>query len=152
MVKKPRFSVLVISDSCFKGVKEDISGKLISKRVGCKLLRIVPDEISEIRDAVRELSKEYDILITCGGTGLSLRDVTLEALRPMFSKEVVGFGELFRFLSYEKIGVNSMLTRASAGLVGECVIFCLPGSPDGAKLGCDLILQVSEHLLRHLRE
>ncbi|MFQ5892521.1 MAG: molybdenum cofactor biosynthesis protein B [Candidatus Methanofastidiosia archaeon] len=152
MVKKPKYSVIVISDSCFRGAKEDISGKLITKRVGTESLRIVPDEISKIRKAARDLSKESDILITCGGTGLSLRDVTLEALRPMFSKEIVGFGELFRFLSYEKIGVNSMLTKASAGIVGECVVFCLPGSPDGAKLGCDLILQVSEHLLRHLRE
>ncbi len=86
-------------------------------------------------------------MIFLGGTGLSSRDVTFEAIAPLLDKSLDGFGEIFRRLSYDSIGSPAMMTRAIGGVVDSRVVFCLPGSPDAASLGMDLILKELPHAI-----
>ncbi len=112
---------------------------------------LIPDDVDKIRKAISEVLRDADVCITIGGTGISPSDVTIEAVKPMFTKELEGFGEIFRMLSYKEIGVSAALTRAVAGLIGHKVVFCLPGSRDAVKLGVDIIKQLIKHLLSHAR-
>jgi molybdenum cofactor biosynthesis protein B len=106
-----------------------------------------------ITRAVKEQVNDVDVVITTGGTGLAPRDVTIEAVQKLLIKEIPGFGELFRFVSYEKIGSSAMLTRASSGIIDNTVIFCLPGSPNAVKLAMEaLILPELQHVLLHVSE
>lgn len=100
------------------------------------------------------LRSEIDAIVTTGGTGIALRDVTLEAVRPLFEKEIDGFGELFRYLSYaEDIGTKAVLSRAAAGTAKEKVIFALPGSTGAVKLAMQrIILPEIRHMLHELRK
>ncbi len=111
---------------------------------------IVPDDVEQIRakvNAVLQAGKAQVILLT-GGTGLSSRDQTVEALRPLTSKEIPGFGELFRMLSFQEIGPAAMLSRAFAGVMGKVAVFALPGSPAAVQLALEkLILPELGHLL-----
>ena len=91
------------------------------------------------------VSDNCDAVIFLGGTGLSPRDVTFEAIAPLLDKTLDGFGEIFRKLSYDSIGSPAMMTRAIAGIVNSKVVFCLPGSPDAASTGMDLILKELPH-------
>ena len=99
-------------------------------------------------------SKDVDAIIVCGGTGVSLTDVTIETLRPMMIKTLPGFGELFRKLSYDEIGSVALMTRALAGVTDQGkVLFCIPGSPQAVKLVMTkLILPETGHILKHARE
>jgi molybdopterin adenylyltransferase len=93
------------------------------------------------------LDEQCDAVIFLGGTGLSPRDVTIEAIAPLLDKTLDGFGEIFRRLSYDSIGSPSIMTRAIAGVVDSKVVFCLPGSPDAASIGMDLILKELSHAI-----
>ena len=95
----------------------------------------VPDDAAAIRERVREA--DADAVVTTGGTGLTPDDVTVEALRPLFDREIPGFGEYFRRLSHEQVGTPAMLSRATAGLSGDTAIFALPGNPDAVVLGVE---------------
>lgn len=147
------FAALTVSDS--RTEADDTSGQAIRQRVeeaGHRLEQslIVPDHPAEIRSAVRAFlgDPEVDVVVITGGTGLGLRDVTLESVSPMFDRELPGFGELFRMLSFEEVGSAAMLSRAAAGLVGAKPVFCLPGSPHGVALAMDeLILPEAAHLV-----
>lgn len=87
-----------------------------------------------------------------GGTGFTKRDVTIEAIQPLLEKEMVGFGELFRFLSYEQIGSAAMLSRALAGSMNNMMVFCMPGSTNAVRLAMEkLILPEIRHLVWELR-
>lgn len=86
-----------------------------------------------------------DAAIFLGGTGLSPRDVTIESIAPLLDKQLDGFGEVFRKLSYDLIGTSAMMTRALAGTMERKPVFCLPGSPNAAKLGIDLALKELPH-------
>jgi molybdenum cofactor biosynthesis protein B len=113
---------------------------------------VVKDEAAAIRAAVEHARSHgaRAILIT-GGTGLSPRDVTLEAVAPLFEKEIPGFGELFRMLSFQEVGSAAMLSRAAAGVSPGAVVFALPGSPKAVALAMDrLILPELGHLIRQL--
>ncbi len=135
---------------------DDISGDIIEQLVlsaGHRLegRKLIPDSRSKIRSATKAAlaSKQVDSIIITGGTGLSPYDITIESIRPLYQKEISGFGELFRKISYEKIGPAAMLTRASAGLVKGKAIFCLPGSPDAVQTALEkLILPELGHLIR----
>ena len=94
-----------------------------------------------------------DTIIITGGTGLANRDVTVESTTPMMEKEIPGFGELFRRISYERIGPAAMMSRASAGSMKGRILFCLPGSPDAVQTAMEhLILPELGHMLRVIRE
>jgi len=157
-------AVVVCSSSRFKEFSEtgrfnDPSGDVIAqvlKNNGHRVTsrRICPDDRSEIQRVVlRALkSRKTDAIITCGGTGIAPRDVTIEAVRPLLDKEIPGFGEIFRALSYRKIGSASVLTRAIAGVTRGKAIFCLPGSPQSVTLALEeLILPEVGHILKHAR-
>ena len=113
-------------------------------------ISLLPDGIEPIRNAVQ--SSSADAIVICGGTGLTHLDLTLEAVEPLFEKEIPGFGEIFRLKSLDEVGTRAILTRASAGVHRGRPIFCLPGSPNAARLGIELILAEIEHILKHISE
>jgi molybdenum cofactor biosynthesis protein B len=137
---------------------EDISGRIIIdlfENAGHKLnsYTLISDEGRVITRSVKEQVNAANVIITTGGTGLAPRDVTIEAVQPLFQKELPGFGELFRLISYEQIGSSAMLTRASSGIIDNTAIFCLPGSPNAVKLAIEaLILPELQHVLLHVSE
>ena len=138
-------SIITISDT--RVISNDKSGDLLEERVkssGHNLISrgIVKDDFKDITSLVTKLSKQkdIDIIITTGGTGLTGRDITPEVMKNLFEKTIDGFGELFRWLSYSKIGTSALQSRALAGVLNSTYIFCLPGSPSACKDGWDDIL------------
>ena len=139
-------AIVTVSDTRDAGT--DTSGDLLEGRVreaGHDLVErtICPDDAAEIYDVLRRFiaSDHVDAIITTGGTGLTGRDVTPEALDRVKGKDIPGFGELFRWISYEQIGTSTIQSRACAVLAGDTFIFALPGSNGAVKDGWDLILK-----------
>jgi molybdenum cofactor biosynthesis protein B len=138
-------AVLTVSDT--RTEADDRSGDVLVERLqgaGHRLAAraIVKDEIAAIADRFRQWADDsgIEIIIATGGTGLTGRDVTPEALAQVADKDIPGFGELFRMLSYEKIKTSTIQSRASAGVVNGTYIFAVPGSPGACKDAWDLIL------------
>ncbi|NPV62057.1 MAG: MogA/MoaB family molybdenum cofactor biosynthesis protein [Methanotrichaceae archaeon] len=156
------FDVLVASTSRFKKhgsvsqpeKAEDLSGKVILERIKAAghdgRYQLLPDGIEPLREKV--LTGTGDVVVVCGGTGLTRLDLTLEAVEPLFDKALPGFGEIFRLRSLDEVGTRAMLTRAAAGIVAGKPVFCLPGSPNAARLGIDLILAEIDHIIKHASE
>ena len=139
-------AIITISDTRTK--ENDTSGDTLERRItkaGHQMIKriIIPDDINKIKDTLEKLSseKEIDCIITTGGTGLTGRDTTPEAIKDLASKHIDGFGELFRQVSFNKIGTSAIQSRAVAALVNTTYIFCLPGSTGACKDGWDEILQ-----------
>ena len=139
-------AVLTVSDT--RGLEEDKSGQTLADRIaeaGHRLVdrAIVPDEIAEIRQTVKSWidRPEIDVVITTGGTGFTGRDVTVEAIEPLFEKRMDGFSALFHRISYDKIGTSTIQSRATAGVANATYIFVLPGSPGACKDAWDGILK-----------
>ena len=160
-----RICVVVVSDSRYdqfttSGKTDDVSGnliKMLAEEYKHSVVKIeyVPDEISYIQDILKQYGTkdDLDLLIFTGGTGLTTRDVTIEAISPLLKKTLPGFGELFRKLSFDEIGSAAILSRALAGIFMNKVIFCLPGSPNAVKLAMQrLILPEAGHILKHVRD
>ena len=138
--------LITISDSRIE--ENDKSGNILKERIenfGHKVLKkkIITDDVEKIKKIVTELSQDplIDVIITTGGTGLTGRDSTTEAILDLSDKVINGFGELFRQLSYEKIGTSTIQSRAIAAIVNHTYVFALPGSPGACKDGWDDILQ-----------
>ena len=138
-------SVLTISDS--RTANDDKSGELLKDRIiksghVFKEKKIVKDEKQEIINALEMWTEkhEIDVIITTGGTGLTGRDITPEALSSLFEKTIDGFGEMFRWISFKKIGTSALQSRATAGVKNGKYIFCLPGSPSACRDAWDEIL------------
>ncbi|MGL5445689.1 MAG: molybdenum cofactor biosynthesis protein B [Rhabdaerophilum sp.] len=138
-------AVLTISDT--RTLEDDKSGNTLIERLegaGHTLANraIVPDDIEAIRAKVKGwiADKGVDVVITTGGTGFTGRDVTPEALEPLFEKRMEGFSTLFHHISIPKIGSSTIQSRATAGVAGATYIFCLPGSPGACKDAWDGIL------------
>ena len=115
---------------------------------------ILPDEPDQVKAVVTQVleSGTADVIITTGGTGIARRDSTYEAVATLFEREIPGFGELFRSLSYEEIGAAAMLTRAAAGIARRRAIFLLPGSEHAVRLALSrLIVPELGHLVREMR-
>lgn len=149
-------AVLTASDS--RGDREDESGKKIAEmaiEAGHQVVarQIVADEIAAIRSVVEKaLEVGADVVVLNGGTGFASRDVSVEAVLPLFDRVIEGFGELFRTLSFQQVGAAAMLSRAIAGVVGRSVVFVLPGSPKAVELAmAELILPETGHLLGQIR-
>ena len=114
--------------------------------------RIVRDDPAAVREAVQSAVNTADVIITTGGTGITARDSTYEALAALLDKQLDGFGELFRMLSYAEIGAAAMLSRATAGSIGATAVFSLPGSEHAVRLAMTkLILPEIGHVVRELR-
>jgi len=138
-------AVLTISDT--RDETSDRSGALLAERIvtaGHRLTgkKIVPDEIDAIRVAVSAwvADPQVDVVITTGGTGFAPRDVTPEAVRPLFRREMDGFAVLFHQASHGTVGLSTLQSRAVAGQAEETFVFCLPGSTGACRDGWDLIL------------
>jgi molybdenum cofactor biosynthesis protein B len=117
--------------------------------------RVIPDDTSAIVETVRALIQEKvpQVILITGGTGVSPKDLTIEALRPFFSKELTAFGALFAQQSYNQIGSPALLSRATAGVIERTLVFCLPGSQKACQLACErLIFPELGHLVHHLGE
>ncbi len=138
-------AVVTISDT--RTLENDKSGDTLAARVteaGHVLSHraIVKDDVRQIRAIARKLSKskDVDVIITTGGTGLTGRDVTVEAMRPLFDKEIEGFGIVFHMISFQKINTATVQSRATAGVMNGTYVFCLPGSPGACRDAWDEIL------------
>jgi molybdenum cofactor biosynthesis protein B len=150
-------ATLTVSDS--RTPETDTAGRAIRdlasaagwRVVACEL---VPDEETRIQTAVRALLAldGVDLVAVTGGTGFAPRDVTVEAVEELLDRQITGFGELFRMLSYQEVKAAAMLSRATAGLVGDRAVFVLPGSPQAAALAMEkLILPEAGHLIAQAR-
>lgn len=141
-----RIAVVTISDT--RTMETDTSGALLASRLaadGHALVEraIVKDDVAQIRAAVTRLTESgaVDVIVTTGGTGLTGRDVTPEAIEPMLEKRIDGFSTVFHLVSYEMVGLSTLQSRALAGLVRGVFIFCLPGSNGACKDGWDKIIR-----------
>lgn len=162
--KRLKFAIFVCSTSRYKKLElgekvEDESGDLIEaliKSAGhdVALRKIIPDEKAKIEECIRQtLNSDLDAAIFCGGTGITKSDVTIETVSQFLEKRLDGFGEIFRHLSFKKIGSAAILSRALAGVAQGKVFFCIPGSPDAVKTCLnELILPEAPHILKHARE
>jgi molybdenum cofactor biosynthesis protein B len=113
---------------------------------------LVKDNPDAVRQALTRQADTVDVVITTGGTGITSRDSTYEAIASLLDKRLDGFGELFRMLSFNEIGSAAMLTRACAGTLGKTAVFSLPGSEHAVRLGMTkLILPEIGHVVRELR-
>lgn len=140
-----QIAIVTVSDT--RTLETDKSGGLLMDQLlaaghAIALRRIVKDDLLAIRGALSFAieSSAIDVVITTGGTGITQRDVTPEALAPLVTKAIVGFGELFRWLSYAEIGASTIQSRAEAALCGTTLVFLLPGSTGAVRLALDKIL------------
>ncbi len=140
-----RIAVLTVSDS--RTQADDTSGDTLVERLtqaGHVLVEklILPDDKYIIRAAVSRwiADKDVDVVISTGGTGLTGRDITPEAVQPLFDKEIEGVGELFRWVSYQEIGTSTIASRCIGGLANGTFIFCLPGSTGACRTGWDKVI------------
>jgi molybdenum cofactor biosynthesis protein B len=142
-----RIAVLTVSDT--RDEKSDTSGALLAsliEQAGHQVAErtVVLDDEKAIRKQVKKWIKDpdVDVVITTGGTGFAKRDVTPEAVKPLFDKEVDGFSTLFHMVSFTTIGTSTVQSRACGGMANDTFIFCLPGSPGACKDGWNGILKL----------
>jgi molybdenum cofactor biosynthesis protein B len=157
-LKSLKLAIMTVSTT--RSLADDKSGHWIkkgAKKRGHDVVfhQVVPDQQETIANTVRSVIEEHHphaILVT-GGTGIGPADVTIEAVRPLFTKELTAFGPLFTYLSYEDIDSAALLSRATAGLVDQTLVFCMPGSLKACKLACkELIFPELGHLVKHVQE
>lgn len=162
--KVARFYIVTVSTSRFRekaagGSPSDESGdtaERMVKETGHVVVGrdLLPDDVNAIRRKLLELVQrdDVDVIVFTGGTGLTRTDVTIEAVRPLFDKEIEGFGDVFRHFSVQEVGTAAFLTRVTGGVVGDKVIFLLPGSPNAVKTGMRIILAEVPHLLHLVKQ
>ncbi|KNE22562.1 molybdenum cofactor biosynthesis protein MoaB [Virgibacillus pantothenticus] len=150
-------AILTVSDT--RNKETDKSGKLIKSFLekeghAVHAYDVIPDEKADIQAYLNNYGKEVEAVIINGGTGISHRDVTIEAVKPLLEKELPGFGELFRMLSYQlDIGSASILSRAIAGVSQNRIVFAIPGSSGAVRLAMEkLILLELRHLVMEVRK
>lgn len=151
-------AVLTVSDT--RTPETDKGGNLAKELLSEINVEIKPEHYAIVKDdkqAITEqlqqwLAEDVDVIITTGGTGIAQRDVTIEAVTPLLTKQIEGFGELFRYLSYaEDVGTRALLSRAVAGTVGEQLIFSVPGSTGAVKLALNKLIKPElNHLIHEL--
>jgi len=150
----------IITVSTTRSLKDDQSGHWISKRAkkeGHEVVfhQVIPDEAEIITQTVMDVIKDPapQALLVTGGTGISSKDVTIEAVQPLFTKELTAFGPIFAQLSFEQIDSAAILSRATAGVIEKTILFCMPGSINACKLACKaIIFPELGHLVHHLYE
>ena len=147
--------VAVITVSTSRTEKTDLSGQIIREafenaEMEVVFQTLVPDVEEQISSAVSKALESANCVVVTGGTGLTSDDCTIEAVSPMFDKTMDGFGELFRWKSYEQVKTAVLLSRATAGLVKGSAVFCIPGSPKAVKLASEeIIVPEIKHILTH---
>ena len=152
--------VAIVSVSTTRGLAEDKSGLWMKKEIRKEghepvVHHVVTDEIQAIRDMVNHVVDDVSphAILMSGGTGLSPRDVTVEAVAPLFDKEISAFGPLFAQLSFDQIDSAAVMSRATAGIIRNTLVFCMPGSLNACRLACSsLIFPELGHMVKHLSE
>jgi molybdenum cofactor biosynthesis protein B len=153
-----RLQIAILSVSTTRTLSDDTSGlwiKKASQKEGHEVLfhQVVPDDMDVIAETVTDVIQKmspHAFLIT-GGSGLSKKDVTIEAIRPLFDKELSAFSPLFAQLSFEEIDSAAIMSRATAGIVEKTAVFCMPGSLKACKLACNaLIFPELGHITKHI--
>jgi molybdopterin adenylyltransferase len=150
-----RVAIVTASDSRTAATNE--GGQMLRRLVEAAGFTVVADAIlaeepEAVRDEVARLARDSDVVLVTGGTGISLRDRTPEAVTPLFDRRLPGFGELFRMLSFQAVGPAAMLSRADAGVIGSALVFLLPGSPAAVELAIQkLIAPELAHAVGQLR-
>ena len=143
-LKPVKVCVLTISDT--RDEESDTSGHVLAERVkaaGHELVdkAICKDSVIEIRAKIEAwVGEGVEAIVTTGGTGITGRDVTPEAIRPLFDKEIDGFAVVFHLVSYQTVGLSTLQSRATAGIIGGVFVFCLPGSNGAVKDGWDKVI------------
>jgi len=150
-----RIAVVVTSDRVYKGEASDRIRPILDELERANVVEvayynIVPNDPQKIRKAVIEATRNSRIVIVTGGTGLSPRDVTVDSLRPIASKELPGFGELHRRLSLEDIGYRAIMSRATAYIINGSLVAVSPGNPGAFKLALDILRRIYKHILEEL--
>ena len=159
------FAVFICSTSRYLAIQKgeqttDVSGDMIEyllKKVGHRVLfrRVVSDDNVMIEQAVKSVLENdgADAAIFCGGTGIATKDITIESVQPFLDKTLPGFGEIFRRLSYDKLGSAAVMSRAVAGVAKGKALFCIPGSPDAVRISVELLISPeASHIVKHARE
>ena len=155
--REVRVAVITVSDT--RTLQTDESGSLaqaltIQAGYHVTVRELLPDEPTQIAARVRALAagRQVDVVLLTGGTGVSARDGTVEAIAPLLDRRLEGFGELFRMLSFAEVGAAAMLSRALGGTIGQMAVFAMPGSPAAVQLALPrLILPELAHLLGQLK-
>lgn len=155
----PRSATIgIVSVSTTRSLADDRSGHWIAGQArdhGHKVNyhAVIPDDAEIIARTVKILIADPHIqaVILTGGTGISAQDVTIEAVRPLMNKELVAFAPLFAQLSYTQIGSAALMSRSTAGIIDQTIVFCLPGSLKACQLACEeLIFPEIGHLMHHI--
>jgi molybdenum cofactor biosynthesis protein B len=163
--KSLNFVVFVCSTSRYSSIQKgenitDVSGEtieLLLEKTGHKVLfkRIISDDKGMIEHSLKSVldNPGLDAAIFCGGTGITPSDITIESVSPFLEKTLPGFGEIFRRLSYDKIGSAAVMSRALAGVAKGKALFCIPGSPGAVQISVELLISPeSPHIVKHARE
>jgi molybdenum cofactor biosynthesis protein B len=155
-----KVTVGIITVSTTRALVDDGSGNWINEQArkeGHDVVyhQVITDDAGLIASTVREViqNERPQVILMNGGTGITKKDVTIEAVNPMFIKTLTGFGPLFAKLSYDEIGSAAFLSRATAGVIADTVVICMPGSLNACKLACrELIFPELGHLVKHITE
>jgi len=155
-----KVTIGIITVSTTRALAEDTSGKWISEAAAAQghdivYHQVIPDDAEIIAATVRKVvrNEQPQVILMTGGTGITKKDVTIEAVTPLLTKELTGFGPLFAELSFQEIGSAAFLSRATAGVIENTVVFCLPGSLNACKLACrELIFAELGHLVKHVMD
>jgi molybdenum cofactor biosynthesis protein B len=155
-----KVTIAVVTISTTRALVDDSSGKWISTQAtdeGHEVVyhEVIPDDAEIIATTLKNVIRNQrpQVVLMTGGTGITEKDVTIEAVTPSFSKVLTAFGSLFANLSFDEIGSAAFLSRATAGVVGNTVVFCMPGSINACKLACRrLIFPELGHLVKHVMD
>ena len=155
-----KVTIGIITVSTTRALADDTSGKWISETAAAQghdivYHQVMPDDAEIIAATVRKVirNEQPQVILMTGGTGITKKDVTIEAVTPLLTKELTGFGPLFAQLSFEEIGSAAFLSRATAGIIEDTVVFCMPGSLNACKLACrELIFPELGHLVKHVMD
>ena len=150
----------IISVSTTRALIDDTSGEWIreqAEKKGHQIVfhKVIPDDVDKIVATLNREIKESNpqVILMSGGTGITKKDVTIEAVSPLFTKELSAFGPLFAKLSMEEIDSAAIMSRATAGVIASTVVFCMPGSLNACKLACTrLIFPELGHLVKHVQD
>jgi molybdopterin adenylyltransferase len=155
-----KVTLAIITLSSSRSLQDDQSGHWIREEAhkeGHEVIdhRVIRDDPVIIAAILRKVIDDLgpQVVVMDGGTGITSKDITIETVRPLFSKELTAFGPAFAYLSMREIGSAVILSRATAGLIGSTIVFCIPGSLNACRLACrELIFPELGHLVKHVRD